>query len=105
MTAQLRQSMCDLTGAKDAALQAQRASEAANQAKSTFLANMSHELRTPLNAILGYAQLLTHTPHTPEEKEFLGIIQRNGEHLLTLINQVLDLSKIEKQDRMALRPK
>jgi CheY-like chemotaxis protein len=56
---------------------------------------MSHELRSPLNAILGFAQILAHTPHTPEETEHLGIIQRSGEHLLTLINQVLDLSKIE----------
>jgi CheY-like chemotaxis protein len=56
---------------------------------------MSHELRTPLNAILGFTQLLARDPHTPEEKEHLGVIQRSGEHLLTLINQVLDLSKIE----------
>lgn len=74
---------------------AREMADAANQAKSVFLANMSHELRTPLNAILGFTQLLAHNPHTPEEKEHLGVIQRSGEHLLTLINQVLDLSKIE----------
>jgi CheY-like chemotaxis protein len=62
---------------------------------------MNHELRTPLNVILGFAQLLSRHPHTPDEKEYFATIQRSGEHLLTLINQVLDLSKIEA-DRMTL---
>jgi signal transduction histidine kinase/DNA-binding NarL/FixJ family response regulator len=75
--------------------QAKEAAETANQAKSAFLANMSHELRTPLNAILGFAQIMARTPHTDDERENLAVIQRSGEHLLTLINQVLDLSKIE----------
>ena len=89
MTTQLRQMMQDLTRAKDAA-------ESANQAKSAFLANMSHELRSPLTAILGFAQMMFRRCSLPrEEREHLGIIWRNGEHLLTLINQVLDLSKIE----------
>jgi PAS domain S-box-containing protein len=75
---------------------AEEAAEAANQAKSKFLANMSHELRTPLNAILGFSQLMSRSPNlSPEQQENLGIIRRSGEHLLTLINQVLDLSKIE----------
>ncbi len=70
--------------------------ESANIAKSTFLANMSHELRTPLNAILGFSQLMNHDPNLlTEQKDHLNIIHRSGEHLLTLINQVLDLSKIE----------
>jgi signal transduction histidine kinase/CheY-like chemotaxis protein len=69
--------------------------EAANQAKSEFLANMSHELRTPLNSILGFTRILSRSPHSDKEEEYFGIIQRSGEHLLTLINQVLDLSKIE----------
>ena len=85
----------DLARAKALAEKRSREAEAANQAKSTFLASMSHELRTPLNVILGFAQLLAQDPHTDEERENLDIIQRNGEHLLTLINQVLDLSKIE----------
>ena len=75
---------------------AKQKAEVANEAKSTFLANMSHELRTPLNAILGFAQLTIKNPSlSPETLENLGIITRSGEHLLTLINQVLDLSKIE----------
>jgi ABC-type amino acid transport substrate-binding protein/CheY-like chemotaxis protein len=75
--------------------QAEQAADKANQAKSEFLANMSHELRTPLNAILGFAQIMERNPNISSEREHLNIIQRSGTHLLTLINQVLDLSKIE----------
>ncbi|MCP4717566.1 MAG: PAS domain S-box protein, partial [Deltaproteobacteria bacterium] len=85
-----------LQQAKDDALAAQHAAEAASQAKSAFLSNMSHELRTPLNAILGFSQLLGHSPNLePKQQENLDTIRRSGEHLLTLINQVLHLSKIE----------
>jgi len=69
--------------------------EAANNAKSVFLSNMSHELRTPLNSILGFTRIMAKSPRNHKEEEYFGIIQRSGEHLLTLINQVLDLSKIE----------
>ena len=70
--------------------------EAANRAKSTFLANMSHELRTPLNAVLGFSRLLKSGPDvTPRQQEPLDIIVRSGEHLLNLINHVLDMAKIE----------
>lgn len=76
-------------------LKAQEA-EAANQAKSLFLANMSHELRTPLNAILGFSQLMARSETvTSEQKKSLGIINRSGEHLLNLINDILEMSKIE----------
>jgi signal transduction histidine kinase/DNA-binding NarL/FixJ family response regulator len=75
---------------------ARRTAEAANQAKSIFLANMSHELRTPLNAILGFTQLMDSDPNlTTEQQTNLGIINRSGEHLLALINDVLEMSKIE----------
>ncbi|WP_019508669.1 hybrid sensor histidine kinase/response regulator [Pleurocapsa sp. PCC 7319] len=76
-------------------LKAQEA-EAANRAKSQFLANMSHELRTPLNAILGFSQLMSRdTSITTAQQESLDIINRSGEHLLNLINDVLEMSKIE----------
>lgn len=82
---------------------AKETAELANKAKSTFLANMSHELRTPMNAILGYSQLMARDPDlTPKLRESLGVINRSGEHLLNLINTVLELSKIEA-GRMALQ--
>jgi signal transduction histidine kinase/CheY-like chemotaxis protein len=76
----------------------QKAQEAstANRAKSEFLANMSHELRTPLNAILGFTQLMVRDRGmNTTQMEHLQIINRSGEHLLTLINDVLEMSKIE----------
>ncbi|MDX2231532.1 MAG: PAS domain S-box protein [Leptolyngbyaceae cyanobacterium bins.349] len=76
--------------------QAMEAAEAANRAKSTFLANMSHELRTPLNAILGFAQLMSRDlTLEPVKRNQLSIINRSGKHLLSLINDILEMSKIE----------
>jgi two-component system sensor histidine kinase BarA len=68
---------------------------AANAAKTQFLSNMSHELRTPLNGILGYAELLTLELEQPEQREYADIIHTSGQHLLSLVNQLLQLSKIE----------
>ncbi|GAX40170.1 multi-sensor hybrid histidine kinase [Tolypothrix sp. NIES-4075] len=84
--------------------QAKEAAEVANRTKSEFLANMNHELRTPLNGILGYAQILQRDPATtPKQLKGLGIIHQCGSHLLTLINDILDLSKLEVQ-KMELYP-
>jgi len=95
-TQELATSNEQLTVAKEKALEAKKATEVANQAKSTFLANMSHELRTPLNAVLGFSQLMERDPTiTPKHREYLGIINSSGDHLLELINDVLELSKIE----------
>ncbi|MBL0721402.1 MAG: response regulator, partial [Sulfurovum sp.] len=67
----------------------------ANEAKSLFLANMSHEIRTPLNGIVGFTELLKATDINEEQSEFLSIIDKSSENLLSIINNILDLSKVE----------
>ena len=75
--------------------QARDEAEKANQTKSAFLANMSHEIRTPLGAILGFTDLLKAARLTGEEREYLDVIVRNGQALSHVINDILDLSKVE----------
>jgi two-component system cell cycle sensor histidine kinase PleC len=89
----------ELEEARHMSDEARRHAEQANIAKSQFLATMSHELRTPLNAIIGFSEVLKSEllgPHSvPQYKEYAGDIHHSGQHLLNLINELLDLSRIE----------
>ena len=75
----------------------QKEAERANKSKSDFLTNMSHEIRTPLHAVLGFTELLEKTSLNPAQKSYLSSISSSGENLLKLINEILDLSKIESE--------
>ena len=91
--------IAELEVAKSVSDEARRRAEESNLAKSRFLASMSHELRTPLNAILGFSEVMAGEVlgpiSNPSYKEYVGDIHRSGQHLLNLINEILDLSRIE----------
>ena len=90
--------MQNISGRKQAQFDLQKSTEqaeAANRAKSTFLANMSHEIRTPLNGVIGMAQVMGRDELAPAQRERLNVIRDSGETLLAVLNDILDISKIE----------
>jgi signal transduction histidine kinase len=94
-TAELREALAAKELLEEGQRQAREAAEAANRSKSEFLSRMSHELRTPLNAVLGFAQLLEGEDLDPVDHDSVKQIIKGGRHLLDLINEVLDISRIE----------
>ncbi len=92
---QAEQAKLDLEEAAECARVLADEAIAANVAKSQFLSNMSHEIRTPMNTIVGFSDVLMDESMTPRQHQFIGVIHQSSEHLLELINDILDLSKIE----------
>ncbi len=94
-TRELRENQDRLVTAKERAERAERRAHQANQTKSVFLANMSHEIRTPMNAVLGFAEILRGKVRDKKQQEYLAAIETGGKTLLSLISDILDLSKVE----------
>ncbi|WP_413111479.1 LuxQ periplasmic sensor domain-containing protein [Thaumasiovibrio sp. DFM-14] len=92
------QDITTLIEAKRQSRRAQLAAEAATKAKSDFLAQMSHELRTPLNGILGIAQILKNSLENQQHRDHVDVLYQSGEHLLTVLNDIIDYSQIEQGD-------
>jgi signal transduction histidine kinase/DNA-binding response OmpR family regulator len=92
---ELERTARELLSAEDQLREAKDAAEAANEAKSRFLATMSHEIRTPMNGVLGMTEIALRTSLTDQQRNCLGVIRQSGETLLSLLNDILDLSKIE----------
>jgi PAS domain S-box-containing protein len=103
LTKQLEMYTGELEGVNIELTQARNEADRANRAKSEFLSRMSHELRTPLNSILGFSQLMEMDELPPDQREGVSQILKSGRHLLDLINEVLDISRIEA-GRMELSP-
>lgn len=95
MAEDLSQNINTLMHSKEALKREKAKAEFANNAKSEFLANMSHEIRTPMNGIIGFLQLLQKTPTTNEQLEYIKLMQLSSDILMTVINDILDVSKIE----------